>query len=281
MLTNVDYRLPKELEGTVLEKIMQARLPEIAGARAKWPAEAIRNALEPVPRIRSLKRALSRGTPSVIAELKKASPSAGVLRQDFDPVAIALEFAETGAAALSILTEPRFFQGTLENIARVRWKTGMPLLCKDFIVDPFQILEARHAGADAVLLIAALLDLPGLNRLRAEAEALGMEALVEVHNEGELGKALQSGAALIGVNSRDLRTFAVSLDTALDLARHIPAAVVKVAESGIRTGEDIKRLWDAGYHGFLIGETLMRAQSPGAALKRLIADTAPASRRKP
>jgi indole-3-glycerol phosphate synthase len=202
--------------------------------------------------------------------LKKASPSAGVLRPGFRPVELALELEKAGAAALSVVTEPRYFQGMLETLAGVRWRTGLPLLRKDFIVDPYQVLEARHSGADAVLLIAALLEGPLLGALRAEVERLGMDALVEVHDEDELERALQAGATLIGVNSRDLRTFQVSIETSLGLARRIPEGVVAVAESGLRTAGDVRRLRDAGYRAFLVGEQLMRAISPGAALKALI-----------
>lgn len=265
-----DYRLPHELEGTSLEKIMHSKVHEIAGAKRKWPAESIRSALDRAPQIRSFKAALSRGFPAVIAELKKASPSAGVLRPDFNPVALALELQEAGAAALSVLTEVTYFQGGLETLASLRWKTRLPLLRKDFVIDPYQVLEARHAGADAVLLIAALLAPEKLRALRAEVEGLGMEALVEVHNRPELERAVDLGATLIGVNNRDLRTFEVSLQTCLDMAPLLPKGVVAVAESGIRTREDIRRLWDSGYRGFLIGEQLMRAASPGTALSVLI-----------
>jgi len=268
-LDDLEYRLPGELAGTILEKIMQAKVPEIIGAQKKWPADPIRSALDRAPQIRSFKAALSRGAPAIIAELKKASPSAGVLRSDFNPVALALELQSAGAAALSVLTEVKYFQGGLETLAALRWRTRLPLLRKDFVIDPYQVLEARHAGADAVLLIAALLDPAALKSLRAAVEELGMEALVEVHNRPELERAVDSGATLIGVNNRDLRTFAVSLETCLDLAPLLPKGVVAVAESGIRTHEDVHRLWDAGYRGFLIGEQLMRSSAPGTALSIL------------
>ncbi len=268
--TDFHYDLPRELAGTVLESIVKARLYEIAGARDKYPATAIMAVLDRAPAIRSFKRALNRGDTAIIAELKKASPSAGVLRPDFRPIEIALEFHAAGAAALSVITEARHFHGGLETLAALRWRTNLPLLRKDFIVDPYQVLEARHAGADAVLLIAALLDGPHLGALRAEVEGLGMEALVEVHNENELDRALHAGATLIGVNNRDLRTFQVSLDTSFKLAARFPRGITAVAESGLRSAEDVRRLRDAGYRGFLIGEQLMRAPSPGAALALLI-----------
>ena len=265
----VDYTLPGQLRGTFLEEVMRARIPEIVGACMKWPAEAIRPALERAPATRSLRRALMGKPPGIIAELKKASPSAGLLRRDFDPLMLGRELEDAGAAALSVVTEPRYFQGRLEYIATLRWSAGVPILRKDFIVDSYQILEARHAGADSVLLIAALLDDASLRRLREETEALGMEALVEVHSAGELDRALQSGATTIGVNNRDLRTLQTSLDVSLELAQRFPREVLAISESGIRTADDIRRLWDAGYRGFLVGEQLMRSTSPAAALAEL------------
>ena len=262
--------MPRKLAGTVLEGIVGARMHEITGARQKYPAAAMEAVLDRAPEIRSFRRALELRDGAVIAELKKASPSAGVLRSDFRPVEIALELEKAGAAALSVVTEPRYFQGGLETLAAVRWRAGLPLLRKDFIVDPYQVLEARHAGADAVLLIAALLEGPLLGALRAEVERLGMDALIEVHDEEELERALQAGATLIGVNSRDLRTFHVSIESSLELARRLPKGIVAVAESGLRSADDVRRLRDAGYRAFLIGEQLMRAPSPGAALARLV-----------
>jgi indole-3-glycerol phosphate synthase len=265
-----NYRLPSALQGTILEKIMYNKIHELAGAKEKFPAEAIESVLDWTPRIRHFKGALASRTPAIIAEIKKASPSAGVIREDFDPLKIALEYQKSGAAAISVITEVQNFQGGLEILASLRWNTKLPLLRKDFIVDAYQILQARHAGADAVLLIAALLDTETLGNLRAEAERLRMDALVEVHNEYELQVALDAGAALIGVNNRDLRTFEVSLDVALNLAKMMPKGVLAVAESGIRTADDVRRLSDAGYRGFLVGESLMRSPSPGAALAKLL-----------
>lgn len=272
----VHYSLPKELEGTMLESIMREKLHEIVGAKLKWPAASIRMALDRAPEIRSLRRALLRHPHGFIAEIKKASPSAGLLRQDFDPEKIAQDYEKAGAAAISVVTEAKHFQGRLETLADLRWKTALPLLRKDFVVDSHQILEARHAGADAILLIAALLDSRSLRGLRSEAEDLGMDALVEVHDERDLDRALETGASLIGVNNRDLRTFSVSLETSLRLAPRLPKDALAVSESGIRTADDVRRLADAGYRGFLIGETLMRAASPGAALMELIGALEPA-----
>jgi indole-3-glycerol phosphate synthase len=269
----MNYRFPEGLRGTVLERIVASKIRVIRAAKKKWAAESIRMVLDRAPRIRSLKRTLSARPLSIIAELKRASPSAGVLRHDFKPLELADELSRAGAAAISVLTENEHFKGELENLAQLRWHVDLPLLRKDFIVDPYQLFEARHAGADAVLLIAALLDDRGLRQLRQQTEALGMDALVEVHDRRELDGALDAGAGLIGVNNRDLRSFETSLDIALELAPHLPKEVVPVAESGIRTGEDIRLLSEAGYRGFLVGETLMRSASPGAALSKLLAFT--------
>ncbi len=273
-----EYRLPEKLKGTILEKIMHSKMHEILGAKRKFPAQAIENALDRAPEVRSLTKSLAGRQPAIIAEIKKASPSAGTIRKELDAVKIARDYQDSGAAAISVLTEVQHFHGGLEILATLRWNTALPLLRKDFIVDPYQILEARHAGADAVLLIAALIDASTLQNLRREAERLGMDALVEVHDEPELVKALDAGATMIGVNSRDLRTFEVSLDVAIQIAKLFPKGVLAVAESGIHTAEDIRKLAEAGYRGFLVGEQLMRSSSPGAALSELIPDRA-ASRR--
>ncbi len=265
-----DYEVPKALKGTFLEEIMRSRVHEIVGARQKWPAEAIRASLERFPEPRSLRRALLRRHPAIIAEIKKASPSAGILRQDFDAVRLGRELEQGGAAAISVLTEVKYFQGGLENLAALRWHTRVPLLRKDFIVDPYQVLEARHAGSDAVLLIAALLDDESLGGLIGEAAGLGMEALVEVHSSEELDRALRAGAGMIGVNNRDLRTLEVSLEVSMELAREIPQDVLAVSESGIRSADDLRRLSEVGYRGFLVGELLMRVRSPRAALGELL-----------
>ena len=265
-----DYRLPETLRGTILEEIMHTKVHELIGAKNKLPAVSIEAVLDRAAAVRPFKKALNAHSPAIIAEIKKASPSAGLIRRDFDFAKIAHEYQESGAAALSVVTEVQHFQGWLEILASLRWNNRLPLLRKDFLIDSYQILEARHAGADAVLLIAALLDPPALKSLRMEAERYGMEALVEVHSEVELERALQSGATLIGVNNRDLRTFEVNLDVSLSLARKLPKGILAVAESGIKTAADLRRLSDAGYRGFLIGEHLMRASSPGRALAELM-----------
>lgn len=264
------YKLPEMLEGTVLEKIVRAKVLELDGAMKALPAASLESVLDRAPEVRSFHEALTSQSPAIIAEIKKASPSAGVLRDDFDPVGFARDYQEAGAAALSVITEARYFLGALDYLAAVRLNSRLPLLRKDFIIDRYQVLEARRAGADAVLLIAALLDESALENLRLEAEHYGMEALVEVHSAPELERALGSGATLIGVNNRDLRTFEVSLEVSLKLASRMPAHVVAVAESGIRSGSDLRRLAEAGYRGFLVGEQLMRAKAPGAALRHMI-----------
>jgi indole-3-glycerol phosphate synthase len=211
---------------------------------------------------------------AVIAELKKASPSRGLIRADFDPAGLARELESSGAAALSILTDEEFFQGSLENLCRASAGTKLPCLRKDFIVDEFQLLEARANSADAVLLIVAALAQPELVRLAGSAAELGLDVLCEVHDAEELGRAVDAGCDLIGVNNRDLKTFQVDLETALCLAERMPKNTVRVAESGIHSGADIARLRTAGYHAFLIGESLMRAKSPGEALKTLLTEAA-------
>jgi indole-3-glycerol phosphate synthase len=265
-----EYRMPEAIKSTILEKIVHAKVHELIGAQSRLPSVSLEGVLYRAPAVRSFKKALMGRSPAIIAEIKRASPSAGLICEDFDPIRISKEYQDSAAAALSVITEVKHFRGGLEILARLRWRTKIPLLRKDFLIDPYQILEARCAGADAVLLIAALLDDSMLRHMREETERCGMEALVEVHNESELKRALDAGATIIGVNNRDLRTFEVSLDTSLSLVRLIPSGVLPVAESGIRTSEDIRRLSDSGYRGFLIGEYLMRSPSPGATLKQLL-----------
>jgi indole-3-glycerol phosphate synthase len=210
------------------------------------------------------------GPVRVIAECKRRSPSRGILRADYDPAAIARQYAAAGAAAISVLTEPTFFDGALDHLRAVRAAVPTPILRKDFIVDEFQILEAHAAGADAILLIVAALDDATLARLHAAAVARGLAVLVEVHTEEELLRAQAAGARLIGVNSRNLKTLAVSLDTALALGARLGPGVIGVAESGIRSRADIDALAAAGYHAFLVGERFMTQPDPGAALAELV-----------
>jgi len=220
---------------------------------------------------RALKAASENGV-AILAELKKASPSRGLIRPDFDAESLATELERGGATALSVLTDGEFFQGSLENLRRASSGTHLPCLRKDFIVDEFQVLEARANSADAILLIVAALSQAGLTALADSARDLGLDVLCEVHDEDQLHRALDAGVDVIGVNNRDLRTFQVDLATALRLADLIPKYALRVAESGIHSGADIARLRAAGYQAFLIGESLMKAASPGQALRSLLAE---------
>jgi indole-3-glycerol phosphate synthase len=215
----------------------------------------------------------SKKGPAIIAELKKASPSKGLIRAQFDPAALARELEWAGATALSVLTDGEFFQGSLGNLKAASAAVKLPCLRKDFIVDEFQLLEARANSADAVLLIVAVLSAAELYGLARGARERRLDVLCEVHDAGELQRALDAGCDLIGVNTRDLRTFKVDLETAFQLADSFPESVVRVAESGIRSGEDLARLRAAGYHAFLVGESLMRAKRPGEALRDLMGVT--------
>ncbi len=215
-------------------------------------------------------RAKAATGPAVIAELKKASPSKGLIRPDFDAAILGPMMEAAGAAVLSVLTDERFFQGSLENLRRASAAVTVPCLRKDFMVDEFQVLEARANGADAILLIVAALTDPELKKLRQSARQYGLDVLCEVHDADELDRALALDCECVGVNSRDLRTFEVSLERACELAARLPGSAVKVAESGIHTAADMQRLRAAGYGAFLIGESLMRHADPGAALRELL-----------
>jgi indole-3-glycerol phosphate synthase len=220
---------------------------------------------------RDFRAALTAGRPAIIAEIKRASPSKGLLAPSFDPAAIAKAYEEGGAAALSVLTDGPFFQGSLAHLGEARAAVNLPVLRKDFTIDEFHVYEAAAHGADAILLIAAVLSPAELRRFRELARSLGLDTLVEVHDERELDLAIASGADIIGVNNRDLRTFEVRLETSLSLAACMPKDVVKVSESGIHTRDDVRRLAEAGFDAFLVGEHLMRAADPAAALRELIA----------
>lgn len=258
-----------------LDQIVARTRGKVAAAKpAADLRELERQAERHVPR--GFRRALaekSRDGVAVVAELKKASPSKGLIRADFHPAELARELEAAGAAALSVLTDEEFFQGSLQNLRQASGAVTIPCLRKDFIVDEFQLLEARANSADAVLLIVAALSRPELIAVARAARERGLDVLCEVHDSGELQRALDAGCDLIGVNSRDLRTFHVDLETAFRLAEKFPASVVRVAESGIHSGADIARLRAAGYQAFLIGESLMRAQKPGKALQDLIASS--------
>jgi indole-3-glycerol phosphate synthase len=215
-------------------------------------------------------RVAAQSGPAIIAEIKKASPSKGLIRSDFYPATLARTFQSAGAAALSVLTDEKFFQGSLDYLEQASNAVDIPCLRKDFILDPFQILEARASGADAILLIVSALTDAALSNLRDEAHTLGLDVLCETHNREEMERAIALGFDLIGVNSRDLRTFAVRPEVLTELALAMPKSCVMVAESGIRTAEDIARLQAIGYHGFLIGEALMRQPDPAATLALLL-----------
>jgi indole-3-glycerol phosphate synthase len=219
---------------------------------------------------RGFARNLEGDSRRIIAEIKRASPSKGLIRNDCDPVAIAQEYASHGASAISVLTEERFFQGSLLYLEQVRSAVHLPLLRKDFVVDPYQLIEARSYGADAVLLIAALLDPSLLKELREQATALSLDSMVEVHTEMELNVAMKAGAQMVGINNRDLKTFEVNLATTETLAPLVPAGVLAVCESGIDSSQQMRRVETLGIHVFLIGESLMRAIEPGKKLRELL-----------
>jgi len=241
-------------------------------------AELAKRAAAHVPRgFAAALRRVSAAGPAVIAELKRASPSRGVFRGSFHVADLASQLEAAGAAALSVLTDEEYFQGSIANLCEASAATELPCLRKDFIVEEFQLLESRANQADAVLLIVAALDPAELRRLHAVAREFSLDVLCEVHDENELGRALDLGCDIIGVNNRDLRTFQVDLNTAVRLGRNSPPGVLKVAESGLRSGADIRHLRGAGYDAFLIGESLMRAEFPGQALKELLAAAKPAS----
>jgi indole-3-glycerol phosphate synthase len=255
---------------TVLDTIVAHKHREIEAARGRCPDRELENRALIAPPTRGFREALekSRGV-QIIAEIKKASPSAGILRTDFDPVAIARTYEHHGAACVSVLTDEHFFQGSLADLELVRAAIKLPVLRKDFIVDPYQVLEARASGADAVLLIAEILDPLLLSRLLHRAAELGMDALVELYEPENLARVVDSGANLIGVNNRNLRNFTTRLEHTLELVDRIPKDCCLVSESGIRSRADILRLEQAGVRAVLVGETLMRAPDIGAKLDEL------------
>lgn len=260
----------------ILERIVAVKREEIAAARAIRDEASLRREAE-APSVRrdfvgALRAKLAGGRAAVIAEVKKASPSKGVLREHFVPAEIASSYARHGAACLSVLTDRAFFQGAPEFLVQARKACALPVLRKDFIVDAYQVFEARAMGADCILLIAACLDDARMADLEAQAQALGMAVLVEVHDGAELGRALRLATPLVGINNRNLRTFEVMLDTTLGLLGRFPADRLLVTESGIVAREDVRRMRDAGVHAFLVGEAFMRAPDPGAALEALFDD---------
>lgn len=263
----------------ILEKIVEQKKLELAGM-PKRPASAehLRWAVKTHGQRRDFAGQLRfprHGAAALIAEVKKASPSAGVIRADFDPVAIARAYEEAGASCISVLTDEKFFQGSRDFMREIRNAVHIPILRKDFIIDPLQILEAIEYGADAILLIVSILSDEELKLFISMATEAGLDALVEVHDETELNRALKAGAAIIGINNRDLRTFQVSLQTSIDLiakAKQHEGGTTKVfvAESGIHTPEDVRRLADAGAHAVLVGESLMREKDIGAKVHQLL-----------
>jgi len=257
----------------ILGRILSVKRAEIAQAKARKSfgdvkAEA-RTQGAPRDFAGALRAKISAGRAAVIAEIKQASPSRGVLREDFDPDAIARAYARGGAACLSVLTDRSFFQGRAEHLASARAASGLPALRKDFIIDPYQVAEARAMGADCILLIVAALDPAQMRELEAAARELGMAVLVEVHDHAELEPALALATPLLGINNRDLRTFETRLETTLGLLTAIPEDRIVITESGIMSPGDVQRMREAGVHAFLVGEAFMRANDPGKALEEL------------
>jgi indole-3-glycerol phosphate synthase len=256
--------------GTILERIVEARRADVQQRKPMLPLAGLRMAVKEATPPRDFAAALSREGLNVIAELKKASPSRGVLRENYEPAALALDYERAGAAAISVLTEEQFFQGSMTHLRTVRRRVAVPVLRKDFIFDPWQVWEARAADADSFLLIAAILDDAALGELLALGRELGMEPLVEVHTRVELDRAVEAGARILGVNNRDLRTLDVRLETSLELVEQIPDECLAVSESGLRAHADLVRLRAAGFDAFLIGEHLMVSADPGAALRAIL-----------
>ncbi len=256
---------------TILDRIVATKHQEIEQAKSALPEAELSAKLADAPPVRNFFTPLAAGgTIRLIAEVKKASPSAGVIRPDFDPVEIARTYEAHGATCISVLTDEHYFQGRLDYLEQIRAAVALPLLRKDFILDTYQLLEARAAGADAVLLIAECLDDCNLRKLFNAACELGMTPLVELYEPANLERAFNAGATLIGVNNRNLHTFEVDLDHTIRLRERLPDECVLVAESGIRTGEDVQRLEAAGVDAILVGESLMREPNIGAAVDRLL-----------
>jgi indole-3-glycerol phosphate synthase len=257
----------------ILNQIVAVKREEVAAAKKKKSLEAMRE--DAFSRVLTrdfegaLRARIAAGHAAVIAEIKKASPSKGVLREDFEPADIAQSYAEHGAACLSVLTDRQFFQGSPDDLKQARASCDLPVLRKDFLVDPYQVYESRALGADCILLIAACLDDAQLAQLEAIARSLDMAVLVEVHDRGELARALKLKTPLVGINNRNLRTFEVSLDTTLEMLPDVPADRLLVTESGILAAEDVQTMRAAGVHAFLVGEAFMRAKDPGEALAAL------------
>ena len=260
----------------VLLRIIRHKAREVAERAERTPMRVLgeRAEAQAAPRgfAAALRSRIAAGQPAVVAELKKASPSKGVLREDFDPDRIARDYAAGGAAALSVLTDEAFFQGADRHLVQARAASGLPVLRKDFTIDAWQVYEARALGADCILLIVAALGDAHLNELAGLAVHLGMDVLIEVHDASELERAAHLESPLLGINNRNLRTFETTLDTTLDLLDRIPPGRTVITESGIHTRADIARMRAAGVHGFLVGEAFMRAERPGARLRELFSE---------
>ena len=262
--------LPSSSTGTVLDRILEARRAEVDHRKKVLPLAALKYGVKAATPLRDFSAALCRPGVNVIAELKPASPSRGVIRDPFDPVALATSLEAAGAAALSVLTEGEFFGGSLKNLRDARKSVALSVLRKDFIFDPWQVWEARANDADSFLLIVAALYDTQLSELIAQGRELGMEPLVEVHTREELDRAIAAGAKIIGVNNRDLKTLEVRLPISVELINHIPEDCITVSESGIRSNDDLQKLRSAGFDAFLVGEQLMQAPDPAAALSALL-----------
>jgi len=263
--------------GDVLAKILRAKSGELAAARAAVPLDEIERRARAASPARdflgAIRARVEKGAPAVIAEIKRASPSRGLLRADFDPGAIARSYAAHGAACLSVLTDATFFQGSTDHLRAARAACDVPVLRKDFMVDPYQVFEARAIGADCILLIVAALETAQMIELERTARSLGLAVLAEVHDAGELERAQALETPLLGINNRNLRTFETRLETTLNLLPRVPAGRLVVTESGILAAADVARMRAAGVHAFLVGEAFMRAPDPGAALAQLFGFT--------
>jgi indole-3-glycerol phosphate synthase len=254
----------------ILDRIVEAKRKEVAHLKGERSLDRLKEAVGDLPPPRDFRAAIIRCPCAIIAEVKRSSPSRGRIREDFDPIEIAAIYQRNGAAAISVLTDEKFFEGSRTYLSGIRKVVDLPLLRKDFIIDPYQIYETRVLGGDALLLIARLLEGEQLREYIDLAESVGLSSLVEVHTREELDKALASGAQIIGINNRDLRTFSTDLRITLDLAPSIPRDRIVVSESGIDSRADIERLMEAGIRSFLVGEALMRAEDIGGKLRELL-----------
>ncbi|MFP6796928.1 MAG: indole-3-glycerol phosphate synthase TrpC [Pseudomonadales bacterium] len=257
------------MTASILSRILEYKRLEVEQRKARRTQEMLREFAESAAPTRGFAQALANESPAVVAEIKKASPSKGVIRENFDPAGIATSYYEGGATCLSVLTDQHFFQGDDEYLIQARDTVPLPILRKDFVVDQYQIFEARVIGADCVLLIAAALDPRTMSELYEAAISIGLDVLIEIHNAAELDTAIALEPSLIGINNRDLESFETNLDTTLELLDRIPKTIQVVTESGIQTRSDVERLRRAGVDAFLVGEAFMRAEDPGKQIKTL------------